>query len=277
VTSGDTAGAFNAFERAGWSDEGVALTYAGGFSSITPRAAAPLLDSAKVGSGSQLLDVATGPGYVAAAASKRGALVVGVDYSPAMVAIARKSYPGIDFREGDAELLQFKDNSFDAVTNAFGLLHMGNPEQALKEAFRVLRSGGRIAFSVWATPDKAVVFGITQAAVQAHGTLAVPLPEGPSFFRFSDHGQSRDALAAAGFVDPTVVELPLIWQLQSADDLMTGLEGGTVRSRGLLQSQSSQSLAKIRDYIRDAVKPYIDASGRLKLPQPVVVAAAVKP
>jgi SAM-dependent methyltransferase len=191
-----------------------------------------------------------------------------------MVAIARKSQPGIDFREGDAEALQFEHNSFDAVTIGFGLLHMGNPGRALKEAFRVLKSGGRIAFSVWATPDKAVVFGITQAAVQAHGTLTVPLPEGPPFFLFSNDVQSRAALAEAGFVDATIVELPLIWQLQSTDDLIAGLEDGTVRSRGLLRSQSSQSLAKIRDYIRDAVKPYIDAAGRVLLPQPVVLAAA---
>src|SRR2546428_512500 len=79
---------------------------------------------------------------------------------------ARGRYLGLDFQEGDAEQLSFSDSSFDAVVLNFGMLHLGRPEQALREAHRVLRQDGRIAFTVWDTPDKAIGFGIVIAAIQ---------------------------------------------------------------------------------------------------------------
>jgi hypothetical protein len=72
------------------------------------------------------------------------------------------------------------------ITNWAFWTHGANPENALAEAFRVLRPGGRIAFTVWATPDKAVGFAMVLKAIEANGRLDVPLPQGPRFFRFSD-------------------------------------------------------------------------------------------
>ena len=69
--------AFNAFEAAGWEER--APGYDRFFGSITSRLAAPLLDAARVGERTRVLDVATGPGYIAGEASARGASVVGVD------------------------------------------------------------------------------------------------------------------------------------------------------------------------------------------------------
>src|SRR5262249_56363460 len=107
-----------------------------------------------------VLDVATGPGYVAAAAVRRGASVVAVDFSEAMLAEARRHHPAIDFRSGDAEALPFPDASFDAVVMSFGLLHLARPDQALAEAHRVLRPRGRLAFTVWDRPEQAAPFGL---------------------------------------------------------------------------------------------------------------------
>ena len=66
----------------------------------------------------------------------------------AMVAQASAAYPRF-FREGDAEQLPYRDASFEYVACAFGLLHLQQPEQAMAEAWRVLRSGGRYSFTVW--------------------------------------------------------------------------------------------------------------------------------
>lgn len=106
--------AFNAFEAAGWEER--ALAYDRFFGSTTSQAVEPLLDAASVAAGTRVLDIATGPGYVAGQAARRGASVVGVDVAAAMVALARRLHPGLEFREADAHALPFEDASFDAVS-----------------------------------------------------------------------------------------------------------------------------------------------------------------
>ena len=134
----DNSNAFYEFERAGW--ERVAGDYHRYFAALTTRFIDPLLDAGGVRAGSRVLDVATGPGYVAAAAARRGAEVEGIDFAEAAVAVARQQHPAITFQTGSAEKLPFPDALFDAVVMNFGLLHVAQPELALAEAYRVLRS-----------------------------------------------------------------------------------------------------------------------------------------
>src|SRR5215218_7597822 len=95
--------AFRDFELRGWSDEHTANEYLDTFGLVTAQAIPALLEAAGAGPGVRLLDVATGPGYVAAAAVQKGAVVTGIDFSSAMVEIARRLYPSIEFRAGDAQ------------------------------------------------------------------------------------------------------------------------------------------------------------------------------
>jgi SAM-dependent methyltransferase len=264
---------FHAFERAGW--ESIPRAYQDAFGSLTTQATGPLLDAAGVGRGVRVLDVATGPGYVAGAAAQRGARAVGIDFSAAMLAEARRHHPAIDFQAGDAEALPFPDASFDAVVMSFGLLHLGRPDQALAEAHRVLRTGGRIGFTVWARPEESVAFGIVLRAIERHGRLDVPLPPGPPFFRFSDPEECRRSLLGVGFQTPEVVMVPQVWRLGSLDALFDVMRDGTVRTAGLLRAQAPEAQEAIRDGIREAVRPYRRADG-VELPMPAVLASAVK-
>src|SRR5207253_4026774 len=141
----------------------------------------------------------------------------GLDFSPAMIAAARARNPALDFREGDTEALPFGDATFDAVVMNFGMLHLARPEAAIAEARRVLRPGGRFAFTVWGAPELAVGFGLVVRAVEKYGTPDVGLPEGPPFFQFSDAVACRKTLTAAGFSDVDVVTLPLTWVMKSPD------------------------------------------------------------
>ena len=198
MSSTDTdPGAFHDFEHAGW--ERAAQYYGDAFGMLTSQTAPALLDAVSAARGARLLDVATGPGFIAQAAADRGAEVVGLDFASAMVAEARLRHPTVTFREGDAEALPFADATFDAAVMNFGLLHLARPDAAIAEARRVLRAGGRYAFTVWASPERAVAFGLALRAIEEFGNARVPLPEGPPFFRFSDERATRTTLASAGF------------------------------------------------------------------------------
>ena len=181
--------AFDAFEEAGWTTK-EASAYHGLFGRVTPRVAEPLLDAVGAGRGTRLLDVATGPGYVAARAAERGAETIGVDLSDTMLAYARAHVAGVEFVHGDATALPFEDESFDAVVGAFVLLHLGTPERAVEQAARVLRSGGRAAFSVWDEPSRGRWIGVFfEAFVAAGAHPPADVPAGPNFFRFADDAE----------------------------------------------------------------------------------------
>ena len=125
---------FDAFEAAGWEEK--ADAYERMFCDIASRVVDPLLNAAAVGVGTRVLDVATGPGWVAARAAERGASVVGIDVAEAMIARARSAHPDLDFRRADAHDLPFADASFDAVVSNFAIMHFSHPDRAMAEFAR---------------------------------------------------------------------------------------------------------------------------------------------
>jgi SAM-dependent methyltransferase len=264
---------FHDFEHAGW--ERAAEHYGDAFGALTAQTAPAILDAVHPARGTRLLDVATGPGFIARAAADRGADVVGLDFASAMVTEARRRHPTLTFREGDAEALPFDDSTFDAVVMNFGLLHLARPDAAIAESRRVLRPGGRYAFTVWASPERAAAFGLTLRAIEELGNSRVPLPEGPPFFRFSDEGATRTTLAAAGFGEIEVRELPLVWRLRTADEAFEALSRGGVRTAAVLRAQTPEALSAIRDAVRRGVVAYAHDGG-FSVPMPAVLATGRK-
>lgn len=177
MISNVTGHPYREFERCGW--ERAAAAYAGSFEAVSGLFATPLLDAAQIHRGSTLLDVACGPGSVTSLAAARGAAAVGVDFSPSMIAEARRRHPSLSFQEGDAEALPFTDQSFDAVIINFGIHHFPFPVRALGEARRVLRPGGRVAFTTWAPPEHHVIHTIVVGAVRESGNPGAELPRPP--------------------------------------------------------------------------------------------------
>ena len=265
---------FREFEHAGW--EKVPQRYQEAWGNLTTQAIDPLLDVAGVKENTKVIDIATGPGFVAAAATKRGATVVGVDFSRAMVAEAQRHYPDVEFREGDAEQLPFGNGLFDAAVMNFGILHLARPEQALVEAQRVLRPGGKFGSTAWAKPEETIAFGIVLRAIEAHGNFQVSLPEGPPFFRFSESDECVRSLLAAGFESPTVSKVSQLWRLPAGDGLFEAMKEGTVRTAGLLREQNPEALGRIREAIRKDAEAYRKGDV-IELPMPAMLASGTKP
>lgn len=266
--------AFNTFEHHGW--ERLAEPYHAYYASLTAQSHSALLDAIGVQSGSRFLDVASGPGYLAAAAAQRGAAVVGVDVAEPMVEHARSLYPSLSFQVGSAEDLPFEDRSFDAVGISFGLFHFARPEKALAETFRVLRPDGRIAFTVWAAADKAIGLGMVLKAIEAHGQMDVGLPAGPPFFRFSNWRECERVLLDSGFVQPQVREVDQTWCLRAPETPLHALMRGGVRIAAILKAQTPDAFALIEKAVTESATAYRNDE-EFHVPMPCVLASARRP
>ena len=265
---------FREFEYCGWQQS--VDQYHSSFSSLTSQTIETLLDSVNAARDMELLDIATGPGYVAAQAHKRGCKVTGVDLSDAMVTKARQLNPQIEFCQGEAESLPFPESKYQAAVMNFGILHLAEPEKALSEAFRVIRSQARFGFTVWSKPEKSVAFKIMNKAIETYKNTDITLPEGPPFFLFSEPDYCFKCLQNLGFKNPSVQEIPLLWELSSADELFDAFYKGTARTGGILRAQTSQSLDNIRAAIHQETASYRQ-NNRLLLPMSAIIVSAQKP
>jgi SAM-dependent methyltransferase len=213
----DTFGEFKARQREMWSSFAPTAI-------LTTPVAAHLVEFAGVRRGERVLDVACGTGVAAITAARRGAIVSGLDLTPALLEHARdnekiaESGP-IEWTEGDAEHLPYPDASFDVVLSQFGHMFAPRPDVALSEMRRVLKPGGRIAFATW-PPEHFV--GRFFAFVGRH---APPPPEGaapPPLWGVVSVVTER---LASGFETPffergvmrvPALSLPHLWHFMSA-------------------------------------------------------------
>lgn len=115
-----------------------------------------LIEAVDVRPGSTVLDVATGTGHVALAAARRFCETTGVDYVPSFIEMARRRAESenlpVRFEVGDAEALDFADNSFDYVLSAIGAMFSVNQEKVASELLRVCKPGASIGMVNWTPP-----------------------------------------------------------------------------------------------------------------------------
>ena len=150
---------FKAKQREGWA------LFAPVEAMTTPPAAR-LVAFAEVKPGQKVLDVGCGTGVAALTAHRAGATVTGLDLTPELLARAAENTAiagakGVTWKEGDAEALPFGDAQFDVVLSQYGHMFAPRADVAAREMLRVLKPGGRIAFSTW--PPESVtgrVFGL---------------------------------------------------------------------------------------------------------------------
>jgi SAM-dependent methyltransferase len=260
------AEAFKAFEGEGWSVQ--AESYGGLIGAITRRLAEPLLDAAGVGPGQRVLDVATGPGYVAECAAARGARPVGLDLAEGMLELARRRLSGVEFVLGDAERLPFGDGCFDAVVGGFVINHLPRPQLALLEAVRVLAPGGVVAFSAWDRPERMRVIGVVTDAIKAAGVDGDRAVQagGPDPYRFADEGEFSALLEGVGLGGVSVATVELTHRVARTEELWRGFLGSSVRTAALIGAQSARTRRRIRGALEQGVRLYQGSDGALELP-----------
>jgi len=266
--------AFRNFERT--THDKLAESYYDAFSAVTNGAIEPLLKAAHVGNGTRLLDVATGPGTLAAKAAECGARVIGIDIAPAMIELAHTLHPHLDFREGSAEELPLDSSSFDAVISSFGVGHFSRPERVLAEFARVLVPKGRVALSWWDGFGKNRINGIFFEAISELGISAPgALPAGPAVDRFSDPNEFAVILRAAGFEVVGIDYISFSHSLKSVDEFWDLALGSFVRVSTLIGAQNADVQQRIRAKVEQIAQQYESANG-LQIPIAFRVIAGIR-
>jgi len=256
---------FKSFEVAGWTTEGKALRYDALAGRVTRAVVEPLLDALDVQAGERFLDVATGPGHLAAAAATRGARAVGVDVSLDMLALARERYADVAFVEGDAEQLPFANDAFDAAAAAFVLHHVPQPCRVTAELLRV---APRAAVATWAPSEEQPLFASFGAAFDDAGATAADLRRGPSREELG-----REDVLAALLPGARVFTVGFEHEFADARSLFDGFLEGSVNTAARLAAQPPDVQASVRDGFARRLDPYRRGK-TIVLPVSVKVAVA---
>ncbi len=263
---------FREKERAGWGAK--ADIYGDYTARITTQAIPTLLAKVRTRVGLDLLDICTGPGYAAGAATAIGARARGVDFAPEMVAAARRNFPACEFFEGDAQSLDLDDAACDAAVCPFGVFHLTDPPRAFAEARRILRPGGRYAFSQWCAPEESDLFRMVNGAIARHADMSRVEPA-PDAFVYSDRDRSREAIGTAGFEDIEITEVSSIYHAPEGD-FFDNVVRFSVRTPLVLETQDPKVVATIRNDVNEAAKDYI-SNGRQVVPVPSFVVSGMVP
>jgi SAM-dependent methyltransferase len=188
-----------------------------------------LLDQLALRSGETVLELAAGvgqTGLLAADAVGPAGRLISSDFSAAMVEAAerlaaRLGVTNAEHRIIDAENIDLADASIDAVVCRWGFMLFADPARALRESRRVLRPGGRLAFAVWAAPDRNPWTAVIGRTLVEQGLLAPPEPGGPGMFSLASTEQIEELCGAAGFESVVVEGVQLRFEFESFEAYWT--------------------------------------------------------
>ena len=161
-----------------------------------------------VSPGDRVLDAACGTGDLAIEASRKGARVVGLDFSEAMLERARRKAPQLEWVQGDLLALPYGEGEFDAATVGFGIRNVADLEAGLRELRRVLRPGGRVGILEITRPRGALRVFYSLWFDRVVPLLGRVLPGGEAYTylpasvrRFPGPEELAAAMRGAGFED----------------------------------------------------------------------------
>jgi len=223
-----------------------------------------LCDAAGVAPGQRVLDVACGTGIVTRTAADRvvpGGAAVGVDLNPAMLSVAGRVRPDLEFREGDAAALPFDDGSFDVVLCQMALMFVPDRTAALREMARVATRHGTVAVLVpGALDDQAAFAPFVDMAVRHAGDEARSLLT--TYFVCGDLDALVGQFEAAGLrVTAARTELGT-YRAPSVDAFIVT----EVESTPLRQRMSDEVYRRVKADAHDVLAPFTGADGRVEAP-----------
>lgn len=275
---------YKATTRQQWQDAAEAWNAWGGFlATWLGPATDVMLDMAKVGPGSAVLDIAAGAGQQTLVAAQRAGpsgRVLATDISPDILDYALENariqgLHNVETLEADGEDLDVAPDSFDAAISRVGLIYFPDQQRALTNIMRALRPGGRFAAIVYSTPENNGFFSKPVSIIRDRAQLPPPAAGQPGPFSIGSPGALSSVLEDAGFhdIDEKVISAPVVFPT-AADCLRFERESfGALHQ--MLSGLDPEAQESVWAEIGDALSEFETADG-FNGPCELVVAAGTK-
>jgi ubiquinone/menaquinone biosynthesis C-methylase UbiE len=269
---------YREYTRTTWNES--AESYVEWMRNLQPFRAA-LVSRLRPKAGERVLDMGTGPGEPAISIAREVGSqghVTGVDLSENMVTIANqvaraRGLQNVEFMPMDCSALTFPSASFDAVVSSFGFQIFTDPEQAAREAHRVVRDQGRICVTVWSTGDRVPFLNALIAPMLENAepdeTGYIPTP-----FEIGGPGEMVAFLHAAGFREAREERIQHVVPVASAEVYLQSILKATPIGHSLSEEEpgvQQEVLRKTRENLRKWETPE-----GLAIPAECVVVSALK-
>jgi enediyne biosynthesis protein CalE5 len=234
-----------------------------------------LIELAKIRSGQQVLDIATGIGEPAVSAAKMvgtGGHVLATDISSQMLDIAKQRAASlglqeiIEFKESDAEKLDLPDSYFDAVLCRWGLMFLPNIDVAIQKIYASLVSQGQFATAVWADAPKVTVISFAVRIIGELVQMTAPQPGTPNPFSLADTKRLENSMAETGFINVRKEKVNVTFEFASGEEYSRYCRTVLPPARAALSKETEQRKEDIwRKVAEEAAKNYGTPDGHIRM------------
>jgi SAM-dependent methyltransferase len=244
---------------------------------LTGEWAPRVVEAAGIRRGNRVLDVACGTGVLSKAAAEAAGptgSVTGLDVDAGMLAVAARVASGISWHRGVAEALPFPDATFEAVVSQFGLMFFPDRTRALREMWRVLKSGGRMAVAVWASLDDTPAYAAEVALVERlAGPAAAEVLRSP--FVLGDRARFESTFATAGIPLESLTTVPGTGRFPSIRAMLDADLTGWLPVMGIHLER--RLIERILAEAESTFRPYLTPDGTVQFASPAHIAVARRP
>jgi SAM-dependent methyltransferase len=219
--------------------------------------------------GNTVLELAAGLGDTGSMAARlvgESGRVLITDFAPQMVAAARRraeemGVENVEFRVLDAERMDLQSDSVDGVLCRWAYMLTIDPAAAFAETRRVLRPGGRLAFSVWASRERNPMLSLVGRVLESQGHISPPDHEASGAFVMADPGRIQELVVGAGFTEPEIEEVSFRWPFADQDAYWRYLIETSASASPVLRSLSLEAQEAVRGQVHEAARPFHSGEG----------------
>ncbi len=252
------------------------------FRSATMPVSTWMVDAIDPHQGQDLLEIAAGlgdTGFLAAELIAPTGTLICTDLVPEMLSAAQArarelGIANVRFRLLDAEVIDQPAASLDGVLCRWGYMLMADPEAALRETRRVLKTGSRVALAAWRSAGENPWSAAPARALVARGLFEPPEPGAPGQFAWAGEGDIAEHLEAAGFVEYEIEHVEFSFSLASPAEWLAFAQDTSVRCGEVVSALGAEGRREMEELFEALAEPYRQPDGSLVLPAATWVAWA---